>query len=273
MKPVNLQAAILPPQAALAWIVQGYALFRQQTMALIFWSLATSLLITLSAAIPLLGQIAIVTLSPLITFLTLCAGHNIARGVRMQADMWLAPLKSPGVLAAQLRLGLVYMVFIFAAAVLAVAPFVSGLAELVRSSTEADYAALARAIMSGPMLVFGLLYLLISALFWHAPALVGWHQVKLKRALFYSMVACWRNKWAILLYVAVWAGLFYGTYELFGLLGSAGIQAGLLAWISMPLDILLTALLYSTFYPLYASIFQSVDHAEDSRSDQPGAEQ
>lgn len=53
------------------------------------------------------------------------------------------------------------------------------------------------------------MYVVISALFWHA--LQDWWAgmvIKMTQALFFSMVACWRNKWPFLLYGASWGGIF-----------------------------------------------------------------
>ncbi len=58
------------------------------------------------------------------------------------------------------------------------------------------------------MLVFRALYVPLGALFWHAPVLVAWHSIKLTQALFFSGMACWRNKWAFLVYGLTWAAVF-----------------------------------------------------------------
>ncbi|CAM5790976.1 BPSS1780 family membrane protein [Castellaniella caeni] len=256
MNTFSLQAALLPPSAGWAWIAQGYALFRRQPLALIFWSTFTSFLINLGSAIPIIGQTVLVALTPLLTFLTLCACRTISQGQRMLPGLWLQPLKTPGVTRALLRLGFVYLGCMMLAALASVLPFLSSLVAAIGTGAQPDYEALADA-MTRPFIVFGLFYVLLSALFWHAPALMGWHGLPLRRALFYSMVACWRNKWAIALYASSWAALFFGLHSLLDALLAAGASATALAWATLILDILITALLYCTFYPIYDTIFQS----------------
>lgn len=175
----------------------------------------------------------------------------------MMPGMWLAPLKVQGTAGALLRLGLAYLGSTLAAAFAAVLPFLSQLlAAIDRQTGTPDYQALSQ-IMGGPLIVFGLLYVVISALFWHAPALIGWHRLPLRRALFYSMVACWRNKFPIVVYVGSWGALFFGLHGVLDGLLAAGTSTDTLAWIAVPLDILMTALLYCSFYPIYDSIFQA----------------
>ncbi|MFV0283931.1 MAG: BPSS1780 family membrane protein [Castellaniella sp.] len=252
---ISLQAAILPPSAGWTWISQGIALFRRQPMAMLFWSIVTSFFINVGALVPILGQTLLVLLTPLLTFLTLCACRNLDQGVRMAPGLWLQPLQTPGVTGALLRLGLAYLSCSFLIALIAVLPFMSSMLTALGTGGQPDFATLEHA-MRGPLIVFGLLYVLLSALFWHTPALAGWHGLPLRRSLFYSMVACWRNKYAIILYVALWAGLFYGLHVLLDAMATAGVSTSLRAWLSLPLDILVTALLYCSFYPIYTTIFR-----------------
>lgn len=252
MKP--LQAAVLPASAGWLWIQQGYQLFRRQPMAMLFWSVLTSLFINAGALFPIVGQAILVTLTPALTFLTLCAGKHLADGRRILPGMWFLPLKSPGVLRGLLKLGWAWLVCSFIAAFIALLPFMDTLVELIDLQDTPDLQALGQA-MWAPLVLFGVIYLFLSALFWHAPALVGWHALPLRRALFYSMVACWRNKAAILLYIVTWVVGYFGLHEFISLLAASGMSGSALAWIILPLDILITALLYCSFYPIYRTIF------------------
>jgi hypothetical protein len=51
------------------------------------------------------------------------------------------------------------------------------------------------------------LYLPLSLLFWHAPALVHWHGVSPMKSLFFSIVACVRNVGAFTVYGLAWLGV------------------------------------------------------------------
>lgn len=251
-----MQAAILPFSAGWFWIRHGFELFRRQPLAMFFWSVVTSFLIMLSYAIPLFGQIALIILTPMLTFLTLCACRNIDQGIRMLPGMWLLPLRKPGVKARLTKLGLAYFVCSMAAALIATVPFLDSLMTTIDAQGQIDYPALSIA-MRGPLVSFGILYVAISVLFWHAPALIGWHQIRLTQALFFSMVACWRNKWAFLLYALSWAGIFFGLEMVSDLLIQMGISANAMQWILTPANIFIAAVLYCSFYPAYMMIFET----------------
>lgn len=249
-----MQAAILPPLAGWYWIKSGYALFRRQPVAMLFWSVTTSFIINILGLIPMLGQLVLICITPILTYLTLCACKNIADNQKIKLDTWLYPLKQDGITKILLRLGLVYMAANIIAAFVAVTPFMGSLTSALGSTENPDFDALMQA-MSAPLMLFGFLYILISAIFWHTPALIGWHNVPIRKSLFFSTVACWRNKYAIIVYVAFWLGVFYGFHGLIGELLAVGVSTALVAWLSMTLDIFITAILYCSFYEIYTSIF------------------
>src|SRR5699024_7878101 len=109
--------------------------------------------------------------------------------------------------------------------------------------------------IQAPMITFGILYILVSALFWHAPALIGWHRIKMVQAMFYSMVACWRNKWPFLSYGATWAALFMGLQIIGTFLMNAGLSAATAQIMLTPLNLIMAAVLYCSFYPVYTQVF------------------
>ncbi|HEU0231172.1 MAG TPA: BPSS1780 family membrane protein [Burkholderiaceae bacterium] len=249
-----MQAATLPLKSGWQWTYDGFGLFRQQPLAMFFWSLAVGLLITISYLIPLLGQVALIVLTPLLTFLTLCACRNIATGKPMLPNMWLAPLKDTEASKRLLMLGLAYMACCLASGFAATLPFSSSLMQAINPDGTINEILLATALR-GPLIVFGLLYVLISALFWHAPALIGWHRVKFAQALFFSIVACWRNKWPFLLYGVSWAVVFFALQAVGQFMVDSGMTPDTAQLVLTPVNIVVAAVLYCSFYPVYESVF------------------
>ena len=249
-----MQAAILPMSAGWQWILHGLAIFRRQPMAMFFWSLVTGMLITISYLIPLFGQMALIVITPMLTFITLNACRNVANGKTMLLSMWLEPLRGRDVRKRLLGLGMAYLSFCLAAGLIATLPFLSSLGNTVTPQGTIDEAALFQAIQ-GPLMLFGALYLLISALFWHAPALIGWHGIRMTQALFFSMVACWRNKWPFLAYGLGWGAIFMGIQFLGTFMTSLGVSAATVQVLLTPANLVIAAILYCSFYPAYISVF------------------
>ncbi|KAA0911678.1 BPSS1780 family membrane protein [Pusillimonas sp. ANT_WB101] len=249
-----MQAATLPLSAGWRWILDGFTIFRSQPMAMFFWSLVTGFLITVSYLIPIIGQMALIAITPMLTFITLCACRTIVAGKPMQLPMWLAPLRAMDTRKALLGLGLAYLAFCIAAGFLATLPFMDTLSSAINSEGVINEHALFQA-MRGPFIAFGLLYVVISALFWHAPALIGWHGIKMSQALFYSMVACWRNKWPFLAYGTAWAAIFFAIQMAGTLISGMGLSPGAVQIMLTPVNIIVAAVLYCSFYPAYISVF------------------
>ncbi|NYT64973.1 hypothetical protein H0A58_03190 [Alcaligenaceae bacterium] len=249
-----MQAATLPFMSGWLWIRYGYKLFLSQPLAMLFWSMMTSVLITASYLVPILGQMILIASTPILTFISLSACQHIAAGRLMRLPMWVEPLRAPEIRRRLLGLGMAYLASCLTAGFLATLPFLDDLSAAINEQGVLDEHALIAA-MQGPFITFGLLYVLISILFWHAPALIGWHKIKIAQALFFSMVACWRNKGPFLLYVVSWAGIFFALQFVAEFLGMLGLSPSSTQMLLTPVNIVLAAVLYCSFYPAYTSIF------------------
>lgn len=252
----TIQAAILPVNAGWYWIQEGYRICRRQPMAMFFWSMTLGVLITFSYLVPLFGQMALIIATPSFTFMTLSACRRIDAGQPMQLGMWSQPLRDAAVRKRLFVLGLAYLACCIAGGLIATVPFLGSLTAAIEGQAQIDEIALLHA-MQGPLLTFGILYLLISMLFWHAPALIGWHGIPMSQALFFSMVACWRNKWAFLLYGLSWAAVFFGVQMIGVLLTTLGISPAFVQLLMTPVNIAVAAVLYASFYPAYVSVFSA----------------
>jgi hypothetical protein len=105
------------------------------------------------------------------------------------------------------------------------------------------------------MLAASALYLPLSLMFWHAPALVHWHGVAPVKSLFFSFIACIRNFWAFTVYGLVWMGVFLGfgvtMAAVAGLLGSAEFLAAAL----YPAAMLMAATFFTSIYFTFTDSF------------------
>jgi len=111
------------------------------------------------------------------------------------------------------------------------------------------------AAMRAPIVLFAIFYVIIAGLFWHAPALVAWYRLDLRKALFFSGIACWRNKGAFLMYGATWLLVVLALELGGGLLEAIGLSGTISGLIQMPFNFLAAAVLYCSFYPTYTSVF------------------
>lgn len=255
-----MQAASLSPLAGVQWVRDGYALFRRQPMPMFTWALTIGVLVLVASMLVPIGPILFVVVMPTITVVTLQSCRLIEAGQPVQPWRVVGEVRRSGKLRSLLAAGGVYVSAVFLAGVLAFLPFLAGIADAVGQIETGDnglagLAALSQA-MRTPLIVFGVLYLIIAALFWHAPVLIAWHDMGLKKALFFSGIACWRNKGAFVLYGLGWAGALLVLEVVSMFLQAIGLSAQFAGFVQMPLNFAIAAILYCSFYSSYTTVFE-----------------
>lgn len=265
-----MQAASLPALAGWQWARNGLTLFLRQPLAMFAWAMAISVTLMLASATPPIGPLVFVALMPVITVMTLSACRHVAAGHAMVPSMWAEPLKPAGIFKRLTGLGALYVGFSLLAGLAAFLPYMDSIASAFDAAMESDPTPVLMA-MRAPMLIFGLLYVAIATLFWYAPALIAFHGTSLMQALFFSVVACWRNKWAFLVYGLVWGAAFFAIDLLATLLIAIGLSPSGAALLRTPLNIALGGILYCSFYSNYTSVFE-IDRAEPELDDGVGPE-
>lgn len=258
-----MQAASLPFSAGWFWVKAGFALFRRQPMTMFTWAVSLGFLLLIASMIPPIGPIIFIVLMPSITVMTLHACREIAAGRKVLPMQLFGALKAPKLFRKLLAMGGIYVLAVTLAGVLIFLPFIGDMRSVFEGKPEADMSELL-SVMATPMILFAIAYVTVAALFWHAPALAAWHGMSLGKALFFSGVACWRNKGAFMLYGVCWF-LIALALNLFGdLLLGIGLSDGLASLIQMPISFVVAATLYCSFYPTYTTVFHTQD--EDSPS-------
>ena len=266
-----MQAASLPASSGWQWVRDGLKLFMKQPLAVFTWALAISLLVMFASFTPPVGPLLFVALMPVVTIMTLAACKHIEAGRVMLPSMWPQPLMRPGVFKKLLTMGVLYAALSIAAGLITFLPFSAELTEGLRiASIEQDLTPFLSA-MRVPLILFGVLYIIIAALFWHTPALVAWHGLRLGQALFFSGIACWRNKWPFVVYGISWILIFLFIDLCAGLLVAIGLSPSVAGTLQIPFNIAAGGVLYCSFYPAYTSVFGIEDtHAHpDPSSDNP----
>lgn len=113
------------------------------------------------------------------------------------------------------------------------------------------------------------LYLPFSLMFWHAPALVHWHQVPPIKSVFFSLVACLRNFWAFTVFGLVWLALLVGAILLVSLLAGLLGSPQLAGLILLPGSMLIAAMFFTSTYFTFRDCFQASEG--ENRDPSPAA--
>ena len=236
----------VPARQGLQWALQGVRTFWRQPLAMSGLFFLFMALVSLVSMLPLVGGVLALVLMPAFTAGLMAASQVASEGrFPMPGTLWLALRPGPN-RAPMLRLGALYAAgFVllmgasmlvdggqFAGVYLAGAPIKP---ELVQSDS-----------FQAALWVAMVLYVPLSMLFWHAPALVFWQGVPPVKSLFFSWMGCWRNKGAFLVYSLVWAGVFGAAAVLAMLTASIMGDVQMTLSILMPLALLVAAMFFTS---------------------------
>ena len=250
----------VPASTGIQWVKLGIRTFFKQPFALAGLFFMFMLLVSLLSVIPLLGHALALALLPAATLGLMAATKEAAAG---QFPM-------PTVLASAFQAGKERMrAMLVLGAIYAAGSFVvMGITALVVGQTPGalapDSAQTAEQLLRQPEVVRGLvvsmvLYLPLGLLFWHAPALVHWHGISPAKSLFFSAMACWTNKSALLFYFLGWSGVFFAVSLVLVLIAMAVGGPQLLGFVVLPLAMLMSAMFFSSLYFTFRDSFLTDD--------------
>lgn len=245
----------LPAATGWQWIKQGFSLFRKQPAELSTLFLSYMFLMMVITIIPLLGQVLPLILIPVFSMAFMQACVQVEKGQRVYPNLLLTGFRSPA-FRNLVVLGLLYVL----AATLAIgaSSLIDGglFWDVMVGSARVDEKTVQDSGITLAMLMAGLLYLPAAMAFWFAAPLVAWQGMGLGKALFYSFHAVKRAGRAFTVYGLGWAligvilPLLISTF-----LGQLTGSPALMMMVLLPLSIVLTVVMYCSFYPTYITLF------------------
>jgi hypothetical protein len=254
----------------LAWVREGARNFFRQPLG---YTAIFSIVLLVGLLLSQLGWVGLFASLSLMPFATMgftLAGREQRDGRSVHPGHLLPPWRDTATRNALLRLGAVYAVLFIGCLLLSMlvdggrgAQLMDEMAAQAGASAASGAASaplvVDEALLSGALggsLLAMLLFGLLALVFWHAPALVAWQREPIAKALFASVLACWRARGAFTLMGLVWLGLMMlfmvFAQFLFTLFGQA--QGALLA--AMPAALMFSTAFYASLYAIYTDSFE-----------------
>ncbi len=254
-----MQASKLSAINGLFWVRSGLFFFIQYPLNMLGWSLSLSLVVILALNIPILGLLMNIAFMPFFALISFSLGKRMAEGKSIEPSTWLEPLyyMSLSSLKNILLLGFIYSLLCIGAILSAFLPFLNELAiisEQLSSNTSIDLFWIFINFYK-PLLILTIISIIINAFFWYAPVLIIWHNLNLFQSLFFSAVACWRNRSTFLVYGLIWILVFLAIDIITNILMKLGMSMQTANAIEIPLSLVVNGILWSSFYSSYSSVF------------------
>lgn len=239
---------IVPARTGFQWVKLGAKTFFRQPLAmggLFFMFMAT---VSVLSLIPLAGTLISLALVPAATLGLMAASREAEQGRFPMPTLLVSAFRAgPSNTRSMLILGAMYaaaLMLVFGVGAL----FAPDLPPVEMPEGEVSPERV-RAMFSNPGLwVALLLYVPVVMAFWHAPALVHWHAVSPFKSLFFSLMACWANKGAMLLYGLGWMAVIMMAGVVMNLLAALFGGAGLLNLVLYPMVLLLAAMFHTSIW-------------------------
>jgi hypothetical protein len=247
---------IVPAKTGVQWVRQGMQTFWRQPLALSGLFFMFMAVMSISSLLPVVGSVLALMLLPAATLGLMAAAR--------EASLGKFPL--PTVLVSAWRAGqqrkreMVILGMLYAGGFLGI----MGLSSLFDGGTFARLYLVGGTFTRETVLDSGfqtamwvstLLYLPLSALFWHAPALVHWHSQPAVKSVFFSLVACLGNWRAIGVYLLTWCGVLATVSLGILLVASLADSAEIASVLLLPLMLLMAAMFFTSSYFTFRDSF------------------
>jgi hypothetical protein len=245
----------LPASVGWLWLKQGFALFRKQPAEMSTLFLTYMFLMFAIGVIPLLGQVLPIVLVPVFSMAFMQACASIEQGKKVYPNLLLTGFRSPA-FRRLLQLGVLYLVA--AVGAIAASTLVDGgvFWNVMSGRAAMDPATIRESNMSMGMLFAAVVYTPAAMAFWYAAPLIAWQNMGVGKAIFYSFYTVKRAGKAFLVYGLAWIviGVLLPVMVssiialLFG-------KATVVMLVLLPLSIVMTVVMYCSFYPTYTYVF------------------
>jgi len=244
-----MKLQIVPAKQGLVWVKQGIRTFWRQPLAFTGLFFLFMAWVSVLSMVPFLGAALALLVVPAATLGLMVATEQAASGkFPMPTVMLVAFRAGQQRLKAMMVLGGLYALSFLA--VMAISALVDGggFAKVYLANAPITPEVVNDTDFQTAMWLTTIMYVPLSMLFWHAPALVHWHGVPPVKSLFFSAIACWRNLGAFALYLLAWAGVFVAGAMLILLISSALGGNDLSAAVLMPGALLMAAMFFASVY-------------------------
>lgn len=236
------------------WLRDGWRLFARQPLGLSAMVVVYLMMLFVPALIPFIGIAISGVLAPFATVALLAACREVDAKRAPTINLFAQPFQDTRVRAQLALLGMINAALVLAVAVLGA---------LLGGPEPSQAPASIQDIPLDAVALQLVLYTPVLMLMWFAPVLVGWHRLTPGKAMFGSVVACWRNKGALLVYGVVVSLMMMTASALVVLLVSSLFSSRqALSVVLAPLALVLMTLVQASFYPMYRAVF---DEGEPSR--------
>jgi hypothetical protein len=249
---------IVPARTGILWVRLGIRTFWRQPIAMTGLFFMFMALMSIASLLPYVGGFLALMLLPAASLGLMAATREVDLGKFPMPVILIAGFRNgPEGKRNMAVLGVLYAIAFIG--VMGLSALVDGgdFAKLYLVGGSLDMNILMKSEFQNAMWLSLMLYLPLSLVFWHAPALTHWHAVPVSKSLFFSTVACLSNWRAFLVFGLMWSFIFLGTTLIITLIGSVMGDGDFAAMALLPAMLMLAAMFFCSTYYSFKDCFTS----------------
>jgi hypothetical protein len=259
---------IVPARTGATWVKLGVKVFLKQPLAMVGLFFMFMAALSIATLVPFIGGALALALLPAATLGLMAATQQADSGKFPMPTILLSAFRAGKAQArAMMVLGALYAAgFLLLMGVSAL--FDGGqFARLYLVGGQISEELVMRGDFQTAMWVALILYLPLSLMFWHAPALVHWHGISPVKSLFFSFMACYKNFGALTVFGLAWIGLFILVGLLVTLVATLLGSPEFAGMAMLPAAMLMVAMFFCSIYFTFRDSFTSDQAEPEQRPD------
>ena len=259
---------IVPARTGLTWVKLGIKTFLQQPLAMSGLFFMFMAMLSLATLVPFVGAALALALLPAATLGLMAATKEASKGKFPMPSILISAFRAGRQrLRAMMLLGALYAAGFLA--LMGVSALIDGgqFARLYLMGGKITEELVMQGSFQLAMWVAMALYLPLSLLFWHAPALVHWHGVTPVKSLFFSLMACYKNLGALTVFGLAWTAIFVLAAVMVSLIASVLDNPAMAAVAMFPVALVIVAMFFTSIYFTFRDSF--VTTPEDAPEEVP----
>ena len=247
---------IVTARTGATWVKSGIKTFLQQPLALSGLFFMFMALLSIASLLPFVGAALALALLPAATLGLMAATQEATKGKFPMPSILISAFRAGKQrLQAMLVLGAIYAAgFLF---IMAITSLIDGgqFAKLYLVGGKITEELLLQTNFQLAMWATLALYLPLSLMFWHAPALVHWHGMTPAKSLFFSFMACYKNFGAFTVFGLMWMGVFMLATMAVAILASLLGSPAIVGVVMLPIALVMFAMFFTSIYFTFRDSF------------------
>lgn len=263
-----MKLKIVPARTGLIWVKLGIVTFMKQPLAMASLFFMFMAVLSIATLVPFIGSALALALLPAATLGLMAAAREATKGKFPMPSILISAFRAGQQrLRAMLVLGALYAIGFLT--LMGASALVDGgqFASLYLVGGKITEELVLQESFQAAMWVAMALYLPLSLLFWHAPALVHWHGLSPVKSLFFSLMACYKNFAAFAVYGLAWVGVFTMAAVLVSFIATLLGNPMMATVVMFPVALVIVAMFFTSIYFTFQDSFDADLPGEHEISD------